>query len=117
MTMKTSTRQVNEVTIVDLSGSLTHAEGSAELRETIRRLAGEGHKKILLNLRGVSAIDPPGLGEVVNAFSTVRDQGGELKLLNLTQAVKDLVRVTKLHKVLDVLDDESSAVQAFGKSA
>jgi len=117
VTMTTSTRQVNEVTIVDLSGTITLAEGSAELRKTIQRLAGEGHKKILLNLSGVNAIDPSGLGELVSAFSTIRDQGGELKLLHLSENAKDLIRVTKLHKVFDVRDDEAAAVQAFSKSA
>lgn len=115
--MTTSTRQVNEVTIVDLSGTITRAEGSAELRETIKRLAGEGHTKILLNLNAVSAIDPAGLGELVSAFSTLRDQGGELKLLHLSQSAKDLLRVTKLRKVFDVRDDEAAALQAFSKSA
>ena len=116
-TMTANTRQVNEVTIVDLSGTITRQEGSVELRDTIKRLTGEGRRLLLLNLHGVSAIDPSGLGELVSAFSTLRDQGGELKLLNLSESVKDLIRVTKLHKVFDVRDDEAAAVQAFSKSA
>jgi anti-sigma B factor antagonist len=115
--MKTSTRQVNEVTILDLRGTITQQEGSAELRQTIKQLSGEGHKQILLNLREVSAIDTPGLGELVNAFSTLRDQGGELKLMNLSESVRNLIQMTKLHKLLDVRDDEATAVQAFSKSA
>ncbi len=115
--MRTSTRQISEVTIVDLSGSITQAEGSAELRQEIKRLAGEGRRKILLNLSQVSAIDPAGLGELVNAFSTLRSQGGELKLLHLSESAKDLIRVTKLHKVFDVRDDEAAAIQDFSKSA
>ena len=116
-TMTANTRQVNEVTIVDLSGTITREEGSSELRDTIKRLTGEGHKLVLLNLQGISAIDPSGLGELVSAFSTLRSQGGELKLLNLSESAKDLIQVTKLHKLFDIRDDEAAAVQAFSKSA
>ncbi len=91
MSMKASTRQVDGITIVDLSGRITLGEGSVVLRDTIKDLLGKGQKKILLNLGDVSYIDSSGIGELVSAFTSVRNQGGELKLLNLTKKVHDLL--------------------------
>jgi len=113
VTMKASTRQVNGVTIVDLSGRITLGEGSVILRDTVRDLLGKGHKKILLNLGDVSYIDSSGIGELVSAYTTVRNQGGDLRLLNLTKKVHDLLQITKLYTVFDVKDDETTAVRAF----
>lgn len=113
MTMKSSTRQVNGVTIVDLSGRITLGEGSVILRDTVRDLVGKGQKRILLNLGDVTYIDSSGIGELVSAFTTVRNQGGELKLLNLTKKVHDLLQITKLYTVFDVKDDEAAAVGSF----
>ena len=113
MTMKTSTRQINGVTIVDCSGRITLGEGSVILRDTVRDLLAKGNKKILLNLADVTYIDSSGIGEMVSAFTTVRNQGGELKLLNLTKKVHDLLQITKLYTVFDVKDDEAAAVKAF----
>ena len=113
--MKTSTRQVDGVTIVDLSGRITLGEGSVVLRDTIRDLLSKGSKKLLLNLAEVTYIDSSGIGELVSAFTTVRNQGGELKLLNLTKKVHDLLQITKLYTVFDVKDDEASAVVSFAK--
>jgi anti-sigma B factor antagonist len=113
--MKSSTRQVNGVTIVDLSGRITLGEGSVVLRDTVRELVGKGQKKILLNLGDVTYIDSSGIGELVSAFTTVRNQGGELKLLNLTKKVHDLLQITKLYTVFDVKDDEAAAVSSFAK--
>ncbi len=115
MTMKASTRQMDGVTIVDLSGRITLGEGSVVLRDTIRELVGKGNKKILLNLGDVTYIDSSGIGELVSAFTTVRNQGGELKLLNLTKKVHDLLQITKLYTVFDVKDDEATAISAFAK--
>jgi anti-sigma B factor antagonist len=115
VTMKASTRQIDGVTIVDLSGRITLGEGSVILRDTVRDLIGKGNKRILLNLGDVNYIDSSGIGELVSAFTTVRNQGGELKLLNLTKKVHDLLQITKLYTVFDVKDDETSAVKAFGK--
>ena len=112
--MKTSTRKVDNVTIVDLSGRITLGEGSVVLRDTIRDLISKGDKKILLNLGEVTYIDSSGIGELVSAFTTVRNQGGELKLLNLTKKVHDLLQITKLYTVFDVKDEEAAAVKAFG---
>ena len=113
MSMKASTRQVDGVTIVDLSGRITLGEGSVVLRDTIKDLLGKGQKKILLNLGDVSYIDSSGIGELVSAFTTVRNQGGELKLLNLTKKVHDLLQITKLYTVFDVKEDEATAIKSF----
>ncbi|HTK94380.1 MAG TPA: STAS domain-containing protein [Terriglobales bacterium] len=113
--MKTSTRKVENVTIVDLSGRITLGEGSVVLRDTVRDLIAKGDKKILLNLGEVTYIDSSGIGELVSAFTTVRNQGGELKLLNLTKKVHDLLQITKLYTVFDVKDDEATAIQSFSK--
>lgn len=115
MTMKTSTRQMDGITVVDLSGRITLGEGSVILRDTVRDLLGKGQKKILLNLGDVTYIDSSGIGELVSAFTSVRNQGGELKLLNLTKKVHDLLQITKLYTVFDVKDDEAAAIAAFGK--
>jgi anti-sigma B factor antagonist len=113
--MKASTRQVDGITIVDLSGRITLGEGSVVLRDTIKDLLGKGQKKILLNLGDVSYIDSSGIGELVSAFTSVRNQGGELKLLNLTKKVHDLLQITKLYTVFDVKDDEATAISAFSQ--
>ena len=115
MTMKASNRRVDGVTILELSGRITLGEGSVVLRDQIRELLGKNEKKILLNLGDVTYIDSSGIGELVSAFTTVRNQGGELKLLNLTKKVHDLLQITKLYTVFDVKDDEATAVKAFGK--
>ncbi len=113
--MKASSRQVNGVTIVDLSGRITLGEGSVVLRDLVRDLMSKGQKKILLNLGDVTYIDSSGIGELVSAYTSVRNSGGELKLLNLTKKVHDLLQITKLYTVFDVKDDEASAVAAFGQ--
>ncbi len=112
--MKVSSRQVNGVTIVDLSGRITLGEGSAVLRDTVRELMRTGQKQILLNLADVSYIDSSGIGELVSAFTSLRNQGGDLKLLNLTKKVHDLLQITKLYTVFDITDDEATAVASFG---
>ncbi|HSY11111.1 MAG TPA: STAS domain-containing protein [Verrucomicrobiae bacterium] len=111
--MKASTRQVEAVTIVDLSGRIELGEGSSVIRNTVKELLGKGQKKILLNLGDVNYIDSAGVGELVSAFTSVRNQGGELKLLKLTKKVRDLLQITKLYTVFHVLDDETAAVAAF----
>ena len=115
MSMKATNRQVEGVTVVDMSGRITLGEGSVVLRDTIRDLIGKGNKKILLNLGDVTYIDSSGIGELVSAFTAVRREGGELKLLNLTKKVHDLLQITKLYTVFDIKDDEATAIKAFGK--
>ena len=113
MTMKASNRQVGGINVVDMSGRITLGEGSVVLREAVKDLLAKGQKKILLNLGDVTYIDSSGIGELVSAFSAVRNRNGELKLLNLTKKVHDLLQITKLFTVFDVYNDESSAVQSF----
>jgi anti-sigma B factor antagonist len=108
-----SERQADGVTILDLTGRITIGEGSVALRTAIRRLLSEGKKNILLNLGGVSYIDSSGIGELVSSFTTVKKDGGSLKLLNLTQKVQDLLAITKLLTVFDVYENEDEALASF----
>jgi anti-sigma B factor antagonist len=114
--MNTSTRQAGDVTIVDISGRIVLGEESAALRDLVCDLLSKGHKQILLNLGDVNYIDSSGLGSLVSAFTSVRKQRGELKLLNLTNKVSDLLQITKLYTVFDVMNDEALAVKSFGQS-
>jgi anti-sigma B factor antagonist len=111
--LKTNSREVDGITIVDCSGRITLGEGSVVLRDAVKELLTKGQKKILLNLGDVNYIDSSGIGELVSAYTTVKNQGGELKLLNLTKKVHDLLQITKLYTVFDVRDDETSAVKSF----
>jgi anti-sigma B factor antagonist len=113
--IKISTRQVDGVTVLDTSGRITLGEGSVQLRDAVRDLLSKGQKHILLNLGDVTYIDSSGIGELVSAFTTTKNQGGELKLLNLTRKVHDLLQITKLYTVFDVKDDEASAIASFKK--
>ena len=118
MTMKASTRRVDGVTILDLSGRIILGGGSDVLRDQIRCLLDKNEKKILLNLGDITYIDSSGIGELVSAFTAVRSQGGDLKLLNLPKKVHDLLQITKFFTIFDindVKDDETSAVKAFTK--
>jgi len=114
MDMTTSIRQVGGVTIVDISGRIVLGEESAALRDLVCDLLSKGHKKILFNLGDVNYIDSSGLGHLVSAFTSVRKQEGELKLLNLTNKVHDLMQITRLYTVFDITDDEALAVKSFG---
>lgn len=113
MSMKVSTRQVDGVVVMDMSGRITLGEGSVVLRDAVRELLSKGNKKILANLAEVNYIDSSGIGELVSAFTTVKNQGGELKLLNLTKKVHDLLQITKLYTVFDVKDNEAAAIKSF----
>ena len=113
MSMQLHTRQIDGVVILDLSGRIVLGEGSIQLRESIKELLAKGQKDILLNLSDVNYIDSSGLGELVSAYTSVKNAGGELKLLGLTKKVKDLLQITKLYTVFDVKDDEASAISAF----
>lgn len=111
--MTISTREVSHVTIVDINGRITLGDETGKLRDTIHKLIEEGKKKIVLNLAQVDYIDSSGVGELVSSFTTVRNSGGELKLLSLTKKVQDVLYVTKLYTVFDVKDDEFTAVKSF----
>ena len=106
-------REVETITIVDLSGRISLGEGSALLRRTVRDLLDNGHTKILLNLGDVNYIDSSGIGELVSGFTAVRSREGQLKLLNLTKKVHDLLQITKLFTVFEVYSDEGTAVMSF----
>lgn len=116
MDMTTNTRQVGGVTIVDISGRIVLGEESAALRDLVCSLLSKGHKKILFNLGDVSYIDSTGLGHLVSAFTGARKQEGELKLLNLTNKVRDVLQITRLYTVFDIMEDEAEAVKSFGQS-
>jgi len=111
--MDLSTSEVSHVTIVDLSGRITLGDETGALRDTVRKLISAGKKKIILNLAQVDYIDSSGVGELVSSFTAVRNAGGELKLLNLTKKVHDILNVTKLYTVFDVKEDEFNAVKSF----
>ena len=113
MSVKLNTRQVGDVSVVDVAGRITLGEGSSALRETLRDMVGKNQKKILLNLGDVSYIDSSGIGELVSGFTSVTNSGGQLKLLNLNKRVKDLLQITKLYTVFDVHDDEAHAIRSF----
>lgn len=113
MSVKLNTRQVGDVSVVDVAGRITLGEGSSALRDTLRDMVSKNHKKILLNLGDVSYIDSSGIGELVSGFTSVTNSGGQLKLLGLTKRVKDLLQITKLYTVFDVHEEESSAIRSF----
>ena len=114
MSVKLGTRQVGDVSVIDVAGRITLGEGSSALRDLLREMVGKNQKKILLNLGDVSYIDSSGIGELVSGFTTVTNSGGELKLLNLNKRVKDLLQITKLYTVFDVHEDEAGAIRSFG---
>jgi len=111
--MKTSTRQVDGVTIVDCSGRITLGEGSVILKDVVRELLSKGQKKILLNLGDVNYIDSSGIGELVSSYTTTNHNGGQLKLLNQTKKIHDLLTITKLLTVFESFDNEDAAVASF----
>jgi len=115
VSMKATIRQVDSVVVVDISGRITLGEGCAQLRELIRDQLTRGNKRVLLNLADVTYIDSSGIGELVSAYTAVSNQGGQLKLLNLTKKVHDLLQITKLYTVFDIHDDEAKAIGSFQK--
>ena len=113
MSATITTRQVGDVTVVDAAGKITLGEGAAMLRDQVRNLLGAGNRKILINLGEVNYIDSSGIGELVSSFTTVSGQGGQLKLLNLTKRVQDLLQITKLYTVFDVHEEEAHAIHSY----
>ena len=106
-------RQAGDVTILDLSGSIRMGEGCISLRNYIRGLAGGYKKKLLLNLAGVKNVDSSGIGELIANYTTITRDGGQLKLLNLTEKIRDLLVITKLLTVFDAYDNEPEALSTF----
>jgi anti-sigma B factor antagonist len=111
--MTIASREVGGISVLDLKGKITLGEGSVQVRDAIRGLVGKGKKSILLNLGDVSYIDSSGLGELVGAYTTAKNQGAELKLLKLTKKVHDLLQLTKLYTVFETYDDETIAIASF----
>jgi anti-sigma B factor antagonist len=106
-------RQAGDVTILDLSGEVRIGDSSVALRDSIRSLADQGKKKVLLNLGGVKYIDSSGIGELIATYTTLKRGGGQLKLLNLTDRVQNLLVITKLLTVFDAYEDEAEALKSF----
>lgn len=113
MSLKLNTRQVGDITVIDAAGRVTLGEGTSALRDSIRETVNAGHKKVLLNLGEVNYIDSSGIGELVSAFTTVTNQGGQLKLLSLNKRIQDLLQITKLYTVFECHDDEAAAIRSF----
>ena len=111
--MKIETRKVGDVTVLDCSGKITLGEGTMAVRNTVREILKNGGKKIILNLGDVNYIDSSGIGELVSSYTTVTSGGGQLKLLNLTKKIQELLAITKLLTVFQVYNDERAAVASF----
>jgi anti-sigma B factor antagonist len=106
-------RQAGDVTILDLSGDVRIGEGAVSLRDSIRNLSDQGKKKVLLNLAGVKYMDSTGVGELIANYTTITRQGGQLKLLSLTDRIQNLLVITKLLTVFDSYDNEAEALKSF----
>ena len=114
MSVKLSARRVECVSVLDASGRITLGEESSTIREALRGMIANSHKKILLNLAEVSYIDSSDIRELLTALNEVKTNGGEMKVVNLTPRVKDLMQITRLYTVFDVHDDEAAALRSFG---
>ena len=115
--MQIEERSVADIMILDLKGKMTLGEGDELLKDKVNSLAMQGRLKILLNLAEVPYIDSAGLGEIVRTYTTISRQGGQMKLLNLTKRITDLLSITKLLTVFETYDDEADAVRSFSASA
>jgi anti-sigma B factor antagonist len=113
MALTIKTREVGKVSILDVHGRIVLGEEIHTLRDAVRELISSDRKKIILNLADVDYIDSSGVGQLVGSFTAVRNAGGELKLMNLSQKVRDVLHVTKLYTVFDIKDDEFTAVKSF----
>jgi anti-sigma B factor antagonist len=115
--MHSTTRHIGDIAVLDISGRITLGEGNVMLREIVRELADKGNKKIVLNLGEVQYMDSSGVGELVKTHTTVRNQGGQLRLINLNKRVDDLLQMTRLAAVFDIDRDEASAIRSLGGQA
>ena len=111
--MQIDQRSVGDVIVLDLKGKITLGEGDELLKDKVNSLVNQGHKKIVLNLAEVPYIDSAGLGEIVRTYTTVSRQGGQLKLVNLTKRITDLLMITKLLTVFETFDTESEALKSY----
>ena len=110
-------RRVGDVTVLDLDGDLRMDGGSALFHSTMGRLLAQGHQNILLNLAGIAYVDSSGLGELISSHITLKDNDGQLKLLHLTQRVRELMKITKLLTVFDIYESKSEALDSFNLPA
>jgi anti-sigma B factor antagonist len=117
MALSANVRHVGEIAIVDLDGKITLGESTGLLRDNLRQLLAQGHNKIVLNLERVSYVDSAGLGELVGVYTTAKNQGGVVKLLNLQKKLMDLMQITKLHTIFEAYDSEDKALGSFAQSA
>ena len=113
MSFKATSREIGDVTVIDMDGRITLGEGSALLRDLVRQYLGKGRKKILLNLAGITYIDSTGLGELVSGYRLMKSEDGEIKLLNLNKKVSDLLQITKLYTVFEIHSQEAQAIASF----
>jgi anti-sigma B factor antagonist len=111
--IKLTTREVGDVTVIDVVGRVTLGEGSSALGDTLRSLASKGSKKILLNFTEVSYIDSSAIGELISGYSALSKVSGQLKLMGLSKRVKDLLLITKNYTIFDMHDDEAAALRSF----
>ena len=111
--MRIDERPVGDVTVLDVTGRITADAGDVELKDKINSLLNQGRSKILLNLGGVAFVDSTGLGQIVASFTSVSNNKGQMKLLNVTKRLNDLLIITKLTNVFDTFDDESEALKSF----
>jgi anti-sigma B factor antagonist len=111
--MKIDSRIIGDVHVLDCSGKITLGEGTMAVRNTIHAILKMGGKKIVLNLADVNYIDSPGVGELVSTYTTVVNEGGELKLLYLTKKIREIMAITRLLTVFQVYDNESATIASF----
>ncbi|MEO8594454.1 MAG: STAS domain-containing protein [Candidatus Solibacter sp.] len=116
MSLTINNRTVNDVSIVDVTGRITLGDGASSLREALSTMGKEGYKKILLNLAETTTIDSSGLGVLVSGFASITHHGGQLKLVNLSTRIRDLLLITKLFTVFEVFEDEAAAIRSFGEA-
>jgi len=113
MQLEIKERALGEVVILDLIGKITIGEGSVQLRDAVSNLLDAGRNRIILNLGGVVYVDSSGIGELVSRYTTTKNAGGRLKLLNLPKKIKDLLMITKLLTVFEIYEEEEAAVNSF----
>ncbi len=111
--MTITERSNGGVTILDVEGKILLGEGDVQLKRKIDELIEGGKHKLVLNLANVPYMDSGGLGEIVRSYTTVKRAGGELKLLNATKRISDLLTITKLITVFEMHDDEAASVASF----
>ncbi len=113
MSVTIKERQIDDVTILEVTGRITLGEGSKDFRETLQRLTSEGKKKIILDLGATSYMDSSGYGELVSGFTVVTNNGGQFKICHLNKRIEDYLLVSKLYTVFQVFDDETTAIRSF----